>query len=771
MTIVQSERDQAETDSENLNSSRISALKELNTMSASNKERAKRALVDGYDESLTPTNKYCSVSDIRRAGSMLPSSNKKLRMDQADSMGTNVLSSAEYIKSELGWSYNTRVFVPVESHCSPSPRWFNRHSSSKLDRVRMSTKEMFNNESLAKISINDESLDNTDGDGNARSSSAKENLISFVEKQPDATSGFTFTCKEPLSVASNSPDDTPFFKGDNFNFGDRTVDFCQWQSQSTASAKVLPHASLSNSGLGVFVKPTAKKAHLLPCNAIASSPQLDVSKDLYCSETLDTSLLQQQAGKLQNNLNNSYITSGTMNISLDPFIGTSPLELQGETVQNASAGVDDAKPKHSSAFYPLCSIPLQTPQDILNELNDDENVFDPDCDVDGEDDDLSQHFELYNALDDNGCLRKWIKFKYELYLPGCSSRLSTSSPYDLRRVLKTPKSPWPQNLPKISALLSEEIQFRNDIWTAWREVEETYLPNPHYFQYQELNPGMRMIIVNWMMETSTDMKLHRETFQLALNYLDRFYSITTKISNDLHQIVAAACLFIASKKEEIQPPPVKEIIRFTGGNNLSVGQFNAVELAIVQSLHWRLTPPTYFDWLCLYMRKATMVYPELFPATSAVKSSKQCYPPEPYHFRLDIFRDALQNIDIFLHLKMSLEFTPSVVSAAAFYVACECRLPVSNDPEDELQRIEMCTGYSLGDINDCINCIRVYVLTRRDYLPAVERNVEISRSQDKDIYQDYIPNLDEFFQQFDTTWDFRHDEDFVLPVGPDLDLL
>lgn len=97
-------------------------------------------------------------------------------------MGTNVLSSAEYIKSELGWSYNTRVFVPVESHCSPSPRWFNRHSSSKLDRVRMSTKEMFNNESLAKISINDESLDNTDGDGNARSSSAKENLISFVEK-------------------------------------------------------------------------------------------------------------------------------------------------------------------------------------------------------------------------------------------------------------------------------------------------------------------------------------------------------------------------------------------------------------------------------------------------------------------------------------------------------------------------------------------------------------------------------------------------------------
>jgi hypothetical protein len=43
--------------------------------------------------------------------------------------------------------------------------------------------------------------------------------------------------------------------------------------------------------------------------------------------------------------------------------------------------------------------------------------------------------------------------------------------------------------------------------------------------------------------------MHRQTFQTALNFMDRFYSRTPHLCMDLHQILASCALFIAAKKE------------------------------------------------------------------------------------------------------------------------------------------------------------------------------------------------------------------------------
>ena len=73
---------------------------------------------------------------------------------------------------------------------------------------------------------------------------------------------------------------------------------------------------------------------------------------------------------------------------------------------------------------------------------------------------------------------------------------------------------------------------------------------------------MRAILVDWLVEVSTEYKLHTQTLFLAVNYIDRFLSCMA-VNRSRLQLVGTCCMYVASKFEEIFPPELTEFVYIT----------------------------------------------------------------------------------------------------------------------------------------------------------------------------------------------------------------
>ncbi len=65
-------------------------------------------------------------------------------------------------------------------------------------------------------------------------------------------------------------------------------------------------------------------------------------------------------------------------------------------------------------------------------------------------------------------------------------------------------------------------------------------------------------------------RLHRETFYLAVDFLDRYLGISSNIPKNRLQLIGVTCLFIGAKLEEIYPPKLQEFAYVTGKPQLKI---------------------------------------------------------------------------------------------------------------------------------------------------------------------------------------------------------
>lgn len=120
-------------------------------------------------------------------------------------------------------------------------------------------------------------------------------------------------------------------------------------------------------------------------------------------------------------------------------------------------------------------------------------------------------------------------------------------------------------------------------------------------KHQGLQPRMRAILLDWLNEVCEVYKLHRETYYLALDYLDRYLSTNVSISKTFLQLIGITCLFIAAKVEEIYPPKLSEFAYVTDGA-CSEEDILKQELVILSALQWQTSPITIIGWLGIYMQ-------------------------------------------------------------------------------------------------------------------------------------------------------------------------
>uniref|UniRef100_A0A671F6C1 Cyclin E2 n=1 Tax=Rhinolophus ferrumequinum TaxID=59479 RepID=A0A671F6C1_RHIFE len=127
-----------------------------------------------------------------------------------------------------------------------------------------------------------------------------------------------------------------------------------------------------------------------------------------------------------------------------------------------------------------------------------------------------------------------------------------------------------------------------DVWLNMLKKETRYIHDKHFeILHSDLEPQMRSILLDWLLEVCEVYTLHRETFYLAQDFFDRFMLTQKDINKNMLQLIGITSLFIASKLEEIYAPKLQEFAYVTDGA-CSEEDILRMELIILKALKWEL---------------------------------------------------------------------------------------------------------------------------------------------------------------------------------------
>lgn len=141
-----------------------------------------------------------------------------------------------------------------------------------------------------------------------------------------------------------------------------------------------------------------------------------------------------------------------------------------------------------------------------------------------------------------------------------------------------------------------------------KSYQKYYRVDANYIDKMEyIGEKNRKMVVEWMLEVIQKFRLEIETFFLAVNYLDRYLSKHIDTKRSMLQGIAAVCLFIASKYEEIFHPDINDFI-WISAQSFTVEESIETDAKILDTLNFRLmyiTPLAYVNELTQHMSEQT----------------------------------------------------------------------------------------------------------------------------------------------------------------------
>lgn len=125
---------------------------------------------------------------------------------------------------------------------------------------------------------------------------------------------------------------------------------------------------------------------------------------------------------------------------------------------------------------------------------------------------------------------------------------------------------------------------------AIAQVRNRPLPNFLQATQRTVTADMRAVLVDWLVDVAEEYKLVTETLYLSVAYVDRFLSLRC-IDPPQLQLLGVAAMCIASKLEEIFPPPVERYSDITD-RGFSPQAIVDAESEILRTLDFQLAVPT-----------------------------------------------------------------------------------------------------------------------------------------------------------------------------------
>ena len=117
----------------------------------------------------------------------------------------------------------------------------------------------------------------------------------------------------------------------------------------------------------------------------------------------------------------------------------------------------------------------------------------------------------------------------------------------------------------------------------------------------DISPKMRVILIDWLIDTHFKEKMHDSTLWLCVNLLDRYLGRVTNLRRSQLQLAGVACMLIAAKFEEIYPPEVDDFVSWTD-HTYNRSEIIRMESDILANLDYQLVIPTGYHFIVKYLQ-------------------------------------------------------------------------------------------------------------------------------------------------------------------------
>jgi len=268
----------------------------------------------------------------------------------------------------------------------------------------------------------------------------------------------------------------------------------------------------------------------------------------------------------------------------------------------------------------------------------------------------------------------------------CEEELDTSIQPEWREneEVRDVEGIWkPKHKEYLCQLQSNELNYNQDFYPLYS--------NQHF-----ISPNMRAILFDWMKEVLSEFTMKRETFHMAVSHVDRFLAINPQVPRDKFQLVGLASMYISCKAEEIFVPKIQDFVK-SADNAYTCEEIKFMEKKMLQSLLWKIYPPTKYNFLSCLMSEwdsylvsqysqFSMNSPDHF-AHLPQEQKRQCQIEldkrlitfkQPNQYSYKRYRDAMELLDIALLNWEVNSISHSRFAAAVLYASVTRGFYLSN---------------------------------------------------------------------------------------------
>lgn len=209
--------------------------------------------------------------------------------------------------------------------------------------------------------------------------------------------------------------------------------------------------------------------------------------------------------------------------------------------------VSNKSSKSSSAVIEIVSSPESATSNGTSEVSDFDAVTNLDVD------DLVSDYSVFSPLETESLKndRKLLVNKNEKTPHSQKKQQPVPTLYYKTKVDdKVPCYVTPSSEQRVCPLPILPWADRESVWKSMvRKDEKASLSRDvnMFESHPGLQPRMRAILLDWLIEVCEVYKLHRETYYLTVDYLDRYLTAKQNISKNQLQLIGITCLFVASK--------------------------------------------------------------------------------------------------------------------------------------------------------------------------------------------------------------------------------
>ena len=221
-------------------------------------------------------------------------------------------------------------------------------------------------------------------------------------------------------------------------------------------------------------------------------------------------------------------------------------------------------------------------------------------------------------------------------------------------------------------------EYVNDIYRFLRAKEQRHAIDAGYMRkmQNDLNSGMRAILLDWLTDVGLKFKLLNDTTHMTTMLIDRYLSIQPNVSRKQLQLVGVSCMLVASKYEEIYAPEVRDFEYICDGA-FSHQEILDMEVTVLNTLGFDICHPTPIHFLRRFSK--------------AARSDSECHTLAKYLTELAA-----------IHYE-SLRFLPSLLAASAVFLARTMHeQPDDEEPFEWNTTLTHYTGYSRAEIQPTV---------------------------------------------------------------------